>query len=173
MQKFTFFVAFIFSSLCFAQDVKSPEEFLGYTVFSDGRIKSNGIRKVFLKGYDCGYGYDSVKLNGKNFYRHKVIAECFLGKRPEGYTVNHIDGNKLNNNLSNLEYISRVDNYKHALKKGLKRNIANYLTAEEASDMVEFYYNTSYTMKEICSWFGFDKIVIQSLINDKHKFLYN
>ncbi|EAQ49510.1 MULTISPECIES: M14 family metallopeptidase [Leeuwenhoekiella] len=32
MQKFTFFVAFIFSSLCFAQDVKSPEEFLGYTV---------------------------------------------------------------------------------------------------------------------------------------------
>lgn len=32
MQKFIFFVAFIFSSLCFAQDVKSPEEFLGYTV---------------------------------------------------------------------------------------------------------------------------------------------
>ena len=50
------------------------KEFLGYTVFSDGRIKSNGKRKVFLKGYDVGRGYDSVKLNGKNYRKHLVLG---------------------------------------------------------------------------------------------------
>ena len=41
------------------------KKYLGYDVYSDGRIKSNGERKVFLKGYDCGRGYCSVKLKGK------------------------------------------------------------------------------------------------------------
>lgn len=148
------------------------KKYLGYDVYSDGRIKSNGIRKVFLKGYDCGYGYDSVKLNGKNFYRHRVICECFLGKRPDGYTVNHKDGNKLNNHISNLEYITRKENYIHALNNGYKINISNYLNCDEASNMVEFYYNTDYSMKEICSWFGFTREVLTNLINDRYKYLY-
>ena len=40
------------------------KNFNGYTVYEDGSIKSNGLRKVFLKGYDVGKGYDSVKING-------------------------------------------------------------------------------------------------------------
>lgn len=145
----------------------------GYDVYPDGRIKSNGIRKVFLKGYDIGRGYLGVKINGKSTRLHKVIAECYLGKRPKGHTVNHKDGNKSNNCVSNLEYISKEDNYIHALKNGLKRNIANYLTAEEASDMVEFYCNTNYSMDEICGWFNFDGGVLRRLLNGKYKYLYN
>lgn len=148
------------------------KEYKGYTVYSDGRIKSNRKRKVFLKGWDDGCGYSSVKINGISTKRHYVISFCFLGKKPKGYSVNHKDGNKLNNDISNLEYISMEDNYKHALKTGLKRNIENYLTPDEASDMVEFYYNTKYSMKEICSWFDFNRQVLRSLIRDDHKYLY-
>jgi len=145
--------------------------YLGYTVYSDGRIKSNGIRKVFLKGYDVGSGYDSVKLNGKNFYRHKVIAECFLGERPTGYTINHIDGNKLNNDVSNLEYISRKENYKHALDNNLKRNIGQYLTEDEASDLIEFYFNTKTSMQKIANMIGFSgKCVISRLIKGNYTY---
>ena len=144
----------------------------GYDVYSDGRIKSNGIRKVFLSPYKTNRGYLSVKINEVSTSLHSVIAESFLGERPEGYTVNHKDGDKLNNYLSNLEYMSRKDNYLHALKSGLKRNISNYLTADEASDMVEFYCNTDYTMKEICSWFNLDRVVLSYLLHDKHKYLY-
>jgi hypothetical protein len=145
----------------------------GYTVFSDGKIKSNKSRKVFLKGYDCGRGYDSVKINNKNKYRHSIVAECFLGVRPVGYTVNHVDGDKMNNCVSNLEYVSREENYIHALKNGLKRNIGTILTPDEASDMVEFYHNTDYTMKEICGWLGFERGVLDRLIKDKYKYIYN
>jgi hypothetical protein len=148
------------------------KDYLGYTVYSDGRIKSNGERKVFLKGYDTGSGYDSVKLNGKNFYRHKVISACFIGERQEGYTVNHIDGNKMNNDISNLEYITREDNYKHALDNNLKKNIGQSLTEDEASDLVEFYYNTKTTMQEIANMFGFAcKGVVSRLI--KGNYTYN
>lgn len=52
--------------------------YLGYTVYSDGRIKSNGKRKVFLKGYDVGKGYDSVKLIGINFANFTYILRIFV-----------------------------------------------------------------------------------------------
>lgn len=147
------------------------KNYLGYTVYSDGRIKSNKKRKVFLKGYDCGRGYDSIKLNGKNYYRHKVIAECFLDKRPKGYTVNHKDGNKLNNDVSNLEYISRKQNYKHALNNNLKRNLGYYITQDEASDLIEFYYNTNTSLKKIANYYGFKcKGVISRLIKGEYTY---
>ncbi|MEN8966368.1 MAG: HNH endonuclease signature motif containing protein [Polaribacter sp.] len=149
------------------------KNYLGYDVYSDGRIKSNGKRKVFLKGYDTGRGYNVVKLNNKNFYRHKVISECFLGKRPLGFTVNHIDGNKLNNKISNLEYITLKENYKHALDNNLKKNIGYYLTEEDASDLIEFYYNTKYTMKQISEMFGFTcKGVISRLIKGNYSYSF-
>lgn len=147
------------------------KDFKGYTVYKDGRIKSNGKRKVFLKGYDCGKGYDSVKINGKNYYRHKVVAICFLGKMPNGYSVNHKDGNKLNNHVDNLEYVSFADNYAHALDNNLKRNLGYYLTKDDASILVEFYYNTSATMKEIANMFGFScKGVVSRLINGNYTY---
>lgn len=146
--------------------------FDNYIVYRDGRIKSNNLRKVFLKGYDVGKGYDSVKINGKNYYRHKVIAYCFLGERPEGYTINHIDGNKLNNNASNLEYISRKENYQHALDYNLKRNLGYYITKDEASELIEFYYNTNTPLQKIAEYYGFAcKNVISRLI--KNDYSYN
>jgi len=147
------------------------KQFNGYTVCSDGRIKSNGERKVFLKPYDVGRGYDSVKINGKNFYVHKVIAHCFLGVRPNDFTINHKDGNKKNNHFSNLEYISSSDNYKHALDNNLKKNLGFYLTEDEASDLIEFYCNTKTSMKEIANFYGFScKGVISRLIKGKYNY---
>ena len=138
-------------------------EYNGYTVFEDGRIYSNKLRNGFLKPW-LNKGYPYVKIDGKSMAVHRVVSTVFMGEKPNGYTVNHIDGNKKNNHVSNLEYISNEENYNHALSLGLKRNISYYLTIDEASDMVEFYFNTSYSMKEICSWFGFHRIVLRNLI---------
>jgi len=147
------------------------KNYLGYDVYSDGRIKSNGKRKVFLKGWDDGKGYSAVKINNVSKKRHSIVAYCFLGEKPKGYTVNHKDGNKLNNNVSNLEYVSREDNYKHALDNNLKKNIGYYLTVEEASDLIEFYYNTKTTMKEISNYYGFScKGVVSRLIKGNYTY---
>ena len=49
----------------------------------------------------------------------RLIATTFLGTPPEGYTVNHKDGNRFNNNIDNLEWLSVADNIRHGFETGL------------------------------------------------------
>ena len=55
----------------------------------------------------------------KDYLVARLVALTFLGTPPEGYTVNHIDGNRLNNNIENLEWLSLADNIKHGFENGL------------------------------------------------------
>lgn len=71
---------------------------------------------------DCSYnhnGYKLVKAAGKVFLLHRAIA-CTFCENPNGYKeVNHKDGNKKNNCASNLEWVTRSMNVKHAWDNGL------------------------------------------------------
>lgn len=72
-----------------------------------------------LSQYLNPYGYKRVKMNNKNIQIHSIIAELFLGERPQGLVVNHIDGNKLNNHPSNLEYVTIAENIYHSIENGM------------------------------------------------------
>ena len=63
----------------------------------------------------------SLWKNGKakDFLVARLVATTFLGVPPEGYTVNHKDGNRLNNRVENLEWLSIGDNIRHAFDTGL------------------------------------------------------
>src|SRR5688572_7233529 len=62
-------------------------------------------------------GYCTVSLRIKDEYKrtlvHRIVMITFSGDCPPGYEVNHIDGKKANNRLSNLEYMTRSQNLKH------------------------------------------------------------
>ena len=68
-------------------------------------------------------GYHGIGLQNKTikkkFKVHRLVAEAFIGERPENLDVNHKDGNKTNNHADNLEYITRSENLKHAFRLGL------------------------------------------------------
>lgn len=70
---------------------------------------------------DTGYLTFSVKINGSRdkYLLHRAIASAFCDGYEQSLTVNHKDGNKLNNNPSNLEWITREDNTKHQWEIGL------------------------------------------------------
>ena len=78
-----------------------------------------GKRGKPLSQYVHNSGYLAVKMNNKRVMIHHIITNHFLGERPKHLVVNHKDGNKLNNDPSNLEYCTQADNIRHANALGL------------------------------------------------------
>ena len=95
-----------------------------YYATTDGKIYSLFSNK-YLKPYKNKYGYYSVALlkNGKQktYQIHRLIALTYLQQNGKNY-VNHIDGNKSNNMLCNLEFVTFNENIKHAWDNGLYEN---------------------------------------------------
>lgn len=65
-------------------------------------------------GWDNAQGYRSVSIDGQTRLVHRVVWEAAHGPIPPGMTINHLNGNRLDNRLVNLECVSQADNNKHA-----------------------------------------------------------
>lgn len=98
-----------------------------------------------LSPISLSVGYLAIRpvQNGKNrqAYVHDLVAHAFVGPKPDGYCVNHIDGNKKNNAASNLEYVTHRRNMEHASETGLmasgSRHPAWKKTPEVVSRVIE------------------------------------
>jgi DNA-binding transcriptional regulator YiaG len=82
-------------------------------------------KETELSQRNIGAGYRAVgtKVNGKHrtLYVHRLVASAFVDK-PEGKEeVNHLDGDKTNNCVSNLEWVTRRENQVHMAKRGTTR----------------------------------------------------
>ena len=96
----------------------TEQNLIDYQIHDNGNIISN-ISGRMLKTADNGHGYKKVAFRGKQFYVHRLVAHVHL-PNPLNYTeVNHIDGDKSNNDKSNLEWCTRSENRQHAVKLGL------------------------------------------------------
>lgn len=84
-----------------------------YLVYDDGRIYSKYTNKFLATQLDKdGYYLTTIKLDGVSRRRrvHRLVAETFIPNPNNLETVNHKDENKQNNNASNLEWLSKIDN---------------------------------------------------------------
>jgi len=93
-----------------------------YSVDEDGNVFSHR-RDIKLKPRLVSGGYLGVRLDGKGRLIHRLVAEAFLPNFLEKPQVNHIDGNKTNNALSNLEMATSSENLLHAVRTGLKVSV--------------------------------------------------
>ena len=142
------------------KDIKGCE---GYQVSNLGSVRSvdrcilKGGRKINRKGKvlaqaKSNWGYSMITLHVdkiKTYSVHRLVAKAFLKNPLDKETVNHIDGNKLNNCVSNLEWNTWAENNNHAIRKGLNNVcrsvnqytldgllIAGFRSAKEASDVI-------------------------------------
>lgn len=95
-----------------------------YTIFENGDIYRNrGWYKVHQVTNMWGYYSCNIQINGKTTRHlvHRIMMMAFYPiDNPDEMVVNHKDGNKLNNNLDNLEWCTQSENCKHAFRTGLK-----------------------------------------------------
>lgn len=120
-------------------------QFLGYTVYEDGRIwrpsrvRVSGLCSAYKAGWvatrirktDKGHGggyefvdlWDATTGKKKTWLVHRVVALTFLPTSDTALDVNHKDGVRHHNHVNNLEWLSRSDNQKHAYRTGVRTDI--------------------------------------------------
>lgn len=126
-----------------------------------GRITINGkhlINKTINGGcYPNGYKFVCLRKNenNKNHMIHRLVAKAFIPNPNNLPCVNHKDGNKQNNNVSNLEWCTCSENLKHALRTGLvenqckiRRNVI--MTSNDKTIIFD-------SMSDACHYLGFTK----------------
>lgn len=101
------------------KDVPGWEDYI--QVNEEGHIYSKRSNKERSLQGNKGYKWIRIWKDGK-FHEvlvHRAVASAFLGSG-DGLVVNHKDGNKSNNHVDNLEWVTQSENMKHAYKTGLK-----------------------------------------------------
>lgn len=150
-----------------------------YLISDHGEVMSyKKLRPMILKNRVNAFGYYHVSLrkNGKGIEKlvHRLVAEHFIdGKSKE--TVNHIDGNKINNHVSNLEWATREEQMTHAYKNNLKTPVRGHtngnsvLTEKEVIEIRSIYKSRSkeYGMRALARKYNVSESTIDKLVRNK------
>jgi hypothetical protein len=89
--------------------MEAKHPMLPYRIFDDGsmlKTRGSGFKQM-TKGTS---GYSQFSCYGKVWLAHRVIWEAFNGEIPDGFQINHIDGNKANNRIENLRAATKEEN---------------------------------------------------------------
>ena len=107
-------------------EIKINGEPSGYIIYENGQIYSTKTNKFLKPLFTDPTDYAHVVLfhDGKHYqkYIHVLVAENFIPNPYNKIQVNHIDGNKQNNDISNLEWVTVSENIIHAFKTGLHKS---------------------------------------------------
>ena len=164
------------------EEWRSIPEFDGYQVSSLGKIRGidrlcgnrPGVTKgKILKPFRNKRGYLEVNLynNSKSTAKiiHRLVAKAFISNDFNKPQVNHIDGNKLNNEVSNLEWMSNSENQLHAYSLGLQpsrageNNVKAKITDKSVTEL-KVLYNSGKTIIDISNIMNINVSIIRNII---------
>ena len=97
------------------------EGFPDYLITSYGRVfslKHDKLKELKQRKNNCGYYYVNLWKNGKMFTKtvHRLVAQAFIPNPVNKPQINHIDENKSNNHISNLEWMTAIENTNHGTR---------------------------------------------------------
>jgi predicted DNA-binding protein YlxM (UPF0122 family) len=143
-----------------------------YEVSNYGRVRHDGR---VLSGSVHKDGYIYVNIRGKQYPKHKVVAEVFVLNPSNKPFVNHIDGNKQNCVDTNLEWCTQSENSKHAHDTNLQpKGLSTYkgkFTTEQREEIKVLWDSGKYSRREIARQYGVSHTCINDIINDKYKYV--
>lgn len=155
-----------------------------YRVNSEGQVYSKRTNKIIKQNISKkGYCVVSTKIGGrtgkcKMLRVHRIVAETFIPNPENKPFVNHIDGNKTNNSVSNLEWVTAKENTNHAIKHHLmnpfqisKLAISKRRLTDEQVRFIRLNATLSYperkSIRELASIFKISHSIISDIVNLK------
>lgn len=126
-----------------------------YEISEDGRVFRNVKSKKQLRQHKSNQGYwlvdPCIKGNRRTVTVHSLVAECWLGEKPDGYEIDHQDKNKNNNHYTNLRYVTHSENNLNRIMKwkihvtlSNKNERLEFDTAKKASEYLAKKYGAKY-----------------------------
>lgn len=142
-------------------EYRDIDGFPGYKISIDGTVIGKRGKKLKYGINKNGYCLFVFIKDGVRYNKmlHRLLMEAFVENINNLPCINHIDGNKLNNNISNLEYISYSDNTKHSYRMGLQLKQFGEQTSNNKlteSDVIEIrnLINSGKSCNSIATMYG-------------------
>ena len=139
-------------------------------VSNTGKVKNYNTNHIIKQRKNAGkYNVCSIKVGKitKSFIVSRLVAQTFLDYCGNEYEVNHIDGDKNNNNLTNLNWLTRNENLQHAKDTGIfkRKCSASYIkySKEIIKELIEFK-KLGYTYNELSAHYKIAPSYICTLI---------
>jgi DNA-binding XRE family transcriptional regulator len=146
-----------------------------YEVSNTGKVRPIKT-KVELNPHRKPNGYRQCSLwlhsKQRQYYVHRLVAMTFIPNPDQLPQVNHKDGNKDNNSVSNLEWSTNIDNIKHAHRTGLIKqtgvdNPRAVLNDNSVREIKELYATGKYKQNELAQRFNVNKQTINNIVRGK------
>lgn len=136
-----------------------------YTITEKGEVINNHtLRRV--KAQPNGKGYLRVCIGGKQRFVHRLVAEKYIPNPENKPQVNHKDGNKLNNSVGNLEWVTNQQNRDHAVKNDLHIHGDKCPWSKLLKEQVDFIRNhLEITATELSKVFDVSAVTIRDIRN--------
>lgn len=146
-----------------------------YEASDHGDIRRQGSSNCLAQQFCSRNGYFYVGMqNGRKVRRrasvHRLVIEAFVGEIPPGYVVNHLDCNKLNNSVTNLEITTPAKNVQHARASGRYRNqrygelIHNSKIDNEMAERLRGWRYLGFRYTDLAKIFGLNKSTVYGAV---------
>ena len=154
---------------------KEIEGFENYIICTDGTVHNKKGHNISRWKDNVGYLQVKLSKEGKWYYKrvHRLVAEAFIPNPHNLKQVNHIDGDKTNNEVSNLEWIDNKNNTQHGYDNNLYHSKHRNIKIEVYDKITHQLINTYKSIRETANELNINRKTLSSILFDNKENNYD